>query len=29
MIAIFASIGAALYAATIKRIKDSENEENE
>ena len=26
MIAIFASIGAALYAATIKRIKDSENE---
>ena len=26
MIAIFASIGAALYAATIKRIKDSEKE---
>ena len=25
MIAVFASIGAAIYAATIKRIKDSEN----
>ena len=26
MIAVFASIGAAIYAANIKRIKDSENE---
>ena len=26
MIAIFASIGAAIYAANIKRIKDAENE---
>ena len=25
MIAVFASIGAAIYAANIKRIKDSEN----
>ena len=26
MIAVFASIGAAVYAVTIKRMKDSENE---
>ena len=26
MIAVFASIGAAIYAANIKKIKDSENE---
>ena len=26
MIAVFASIGAAIYAANIKRIKDSKNE---
>ena len=25
MIAVFGSIGAAIYAANIKRIKDSEN----
>ena len=26
MIAVFASIGAAIFAATIKRIKNSDNE---
>ena len=26
IIAVFASIGAAVYAVTIKRMKDSENE---